>query len=145
MTEYDQVMAPLSVDFVRLMRNWAQSRAGVVRGRFGFTMSSIYEGPIRYDRSPEATVPVLEGEAADVRICLRFVPPRYGQAVELFWDHEGAPFKRLAVQCGKEGVDHHTFRKWVMYGHEALDSALQAYRAGCRQRHEAARAMHAGA
>lgn len=121
----DKIMAGLPDDFVRRMRNWARARAGLLSS-MGVSQSSIYDGPIRVDRNPEARLPILEGEAKDTGVMLARVPARYRQAVELWWDHEGAPLRWLARKTGKQGVNKATFVEWVMKGHELLQVEVKA-------------------
>ncbi len=142
MREDQKILDPLSYEFRAMMRNWARSRAGLLRG-LGVAMSSIYDGPIRYDRSPEAGVEVLQGPAADIQYCLGYVPPRYRQAVELYWDQPGASLRSLARKTGKTGVDRYTFMVWVVRGHEILAATLSAYRDVCRRREAQTRALQA--
>lgn len=119
----DKIYAAIDENFKRRMRNWARSRAGLLAA-MGLAYSSIYEGPIRVDRNPEARLPILEGEARDTDAMLKTIPPRYGQAVELFWDYEGRSLRHLARRCGKHGVNHETFEAWVLKGHELLGAAV---------------------
>lgn len=121
----DKIMAGLPEDFVRRMRNWARARAGLLSA-MGISFTSAYEG-FRYDRSPELGIPVLAGDAEQTDALLKRLPPRYRQAVELWWDHEGAPLRYLARKTGKHGVDHHTFVVWVQKGHEALMAEVRAH------------------
>ena len=115
----ERIYAEIDEDFQRRMRNWARARAGLPAA-MGVAQSSIYEGPIRYDRNPEARLPILEGEASDTDAMVKRLPPRYGQAVELFWDYEGASLRALSRRCGKRGCNHETFEGWVLKGHELL-------------------------
>ena len=138
----ERIFRAISDDFVRKMRNWARTRAGLLHG---VTSTSIYDGPIRVDRSPELMIPLLEGDAQDVTYGLQQLPARYRQAVELFWDMEGASLRRLAKRCGKHGVNHETFEAWVIKGHELLRVELGAHIRRCRARADQARALGAGA
>jgi len=119
----ERIYGQIGDDFKRRMQNWARARAGLLSA-MGVAMSSIYDGPIRVDRSPELRLPILEGEASDTDAMLKAIPPRYGQAVELFWDYEGQSLRALARRCGKTGVNHETFEAWVMKGHELLVVAV---------------------
>lgn len=139
-----KIYAPLSEDFVRLMRNWARARAGLLAS-LGLAMSSIYDGPIRIDRNPEPRIPVLEGDAQNVSEALMRVPARYRQAVELFWDMEGASLRQLARRCGKEGVNYFTFESWVIIGHERLREALDRSNALCAAKRLESQSLGAGA
>jgi len=127
----DKIMAGLPEDFVRRMRNWARARAGLLAG-MGISFTSAYAG-FRYDRNPELRIPVLEGDYQDTDAAIKRVPPRYRQAVELWWDHEGARLRWLARKTGKKGVDHHTFVAWVQKGHELLRVEIRAHVERCRE------------
>lgn len=131
----DGVMELVPDDMRRRMRNWARARAGLLAS-MGITSTSIYDGPIRVDRNPESRLPILEGEAKDTDEALRKVPARYRQAVELYWDYEGQSLRRLAKRTGKVGVNHETFKAWVIKGHQLLEEAVAACTAKWRGVHE---------
>lgn len=111
-----KVYQAISEHFIRQMRNWALTCAGV--GGTERVISSIYlaSGGDSYGQSHE---PVLIGEAEDVNKALGRVPTRYKQAVSLFWQFEGRTTSWLANRCGG-GVDWHTYQDRVIHGHELV-------------------------
>ena len=161
----ERIYGAVDGEFTRRMRNWARARAGLLRD-LGIAFTSAYQG-FRHDRNPEAVMPVMQGDAQDVTQCLQQLPARYRQAVELFWDNEGASLRRLARKCeprparqggndrafmermavmsGKQGVNHETFEAWVMRGHELLVPLMAEHRARCRARQASLKAAGAGA
>lgn len=163
----EKIYAAVDEEFQRRMRNWARATSGLL-GDLGIAFTSAYRG-FRYDRAPEAEMPTLMGDADDVNLCLQQLPPRFRQAVELFWRNEGASLRKVAAQCrpvdrpgkaltedelmmsrlaqksGKTGVNHETFTAWVMRGHELLEPALADHARRCRGKNAALRAVGAGA
>lgn len=113
-----KVYAELTEDFIRRMRNWALTDAGVGLYASAGTLSAIYRlGTVR----GKAPIPVLIGEAADTSRALNVIPARYRQAVMWFWQYEGRPLSWFAM---RRDIDYRTFEVWVMKGHEALKTEL---------------------
>jgi hypothetical protein len=112
----DRIYKAVSENFVRQMRNWALTTAGVVP--MSYAMSSCY-GISAGDTYGESGEPVLLGEAEDVNVALAKLPLRYRTAVMMFWQYEGRPLAWFARRCG-DGVDWRTFEKRMMHGHGLL-------------------------
>ncbi|WP_025041014.1 hypothetical protein [Nitrosospira briensis] len=110
--------------FIRGMRNWALTNAGVIKERR--TISSIYSG-IGGDTYGESNVPLLTGEARDIDQALSALPARYKQAVSLFWQYEGWPLTWFARRSG-QGVDWRTYEQRVIRGHEMLKAEIARQR-----------------
>jgi hypothetical protein len=135
-----KIYGALSEGFIRRMRNWASTTAGVLP--MGYAMSSCY-GISAGDTYGESGEPILIGEAEDINVALVKLPLRYRTAVMLFWRYEGRPLTWFARRCG-DGVDWRTFESRVMHGHELLKSEiarqhekLEKYRAAIKRLHMA--------
>lgn len=105
--------------FLRKMRNWALTTAGVVATNY--LISSCYEPAPRDTYGDSQPQPVLIGEAEDVNHALLQLPLRYRQAVSLFWQYEDRP---LAWFGRRLAIDWRTFEARVMHGHELLKAEL---------------------
>ena len=119
-----KIYAELNHDFIRRMRNWALTNAGV--GIYANTgdLSAIYRlGGMR----GRTAVPVLIGEAEDTSRALNGIPARYRQAVMWFWQFEGRPLCWFARRSG-EGVDYRTYEARVLKGHTLLRAELSRAR-----------------
>ena len=119
MSWHGQIMAPLSENFIRRMRNWTRAKvSGASRGY----------ARMRWDDAPrgsswhEAPLPLLSGEADDTDAALQTLDIRERRAVMLFWAWEKQELTTLARRCG--GIDVRTYRDRVMRGHVALIDAL---------------------
>jgi hypothetical protein len=131
-----KIYGAISESFIRRMRNWALTTAGVVP--MSYAMSSCY-GISSGDTYGDSREPILLGEAEDVHAALIKLPLRYRLAVMSFWRYEGRPLSWFAPRCG-EGVDWRTFERRVMQGHELLKAELarqhekvELYRAAARK------------
>ncbi|SEN71514.1 hypothetical protein SAMN05216404_106170 [Nitrosospira multiformis] len=109
----------VSENFIRQMRNWALTTAGVVSSNY--LISSCYDPAPRDTYGDGQRQPVLMGEAEDVNNALLQLPLRYRQAVSLFWQYEDRP---LAWFGRRLMIDWRTFEVRVMHGHELLRSEL---------------------
>lgn len=115
-----RILDVLPGDFVRRMRNWAKSNAGM--GSLGYGQQPMWRATPSGGRG-ELPINILSGEASDTDAAIAKLPARYGQAVKLFWQYEGQPLTALAKRCGV-GVDYRTFEKRVMDGHDQLRGEL---------------------
>jgi hypothetical protein len=115
-----KIYREISENFIRQMRNWALTNAGVVPN--SCTISSCYRGGARDTYGDAAREPVLIGEAEDVNAALNQLPLRYRHAVSLFWQYEGRPMIWLAGRCGR--IDWRTYESRVLHGHELLAAEL---------------------
>lgn len=115
-----RIMAELTNDFIRRLRNWASLNGR--EGKAEISPSSMFSAAGGGNRR-EATMPRLEGEAQDTDRALSVLPIRYRQAVMLFWQYENQPLSVLARRCG-QGVDYRTYRDRVMQGHILLRSEI---------------------
>lgn len=105
--------------FIRMMRNWALTTAGVVPTNY--LISSCYDQAAHDTYGDSQPQPVLIGEAEDVNNALLQLPLRYRQAVSLFWQYEDRP---LAWFGRRLAIDWRTFEARVMHGHELLKAEL---------------------
>jgi hypothetical protein len=121
-----KVYAALTDDFIRRMRNWAQTNAGVGI----YAMSAAYS--LARIRGGETPMPVLIGESEDTSRALDAIPARYRQAVMWFWQFEGRPLCWFARRSG-EGVDYRTYEARVLKGHELLKAELYRAREAAEQ------------
>ena len=128
-----RVYNELPHDFIRRMRNWAASEAGV-RPRL---ISAVYRGMPRTVYNG-GHVPILFGEASDVELAMHALQPAYRVAVVLFWSFEGMPLRQLAEKCGV--ADYRTFASRLSRGHGELRAELARRRAQFAQLEAANRA-----
>lgn len=112
-----RVYSELPENFIRLMRNWASSEAGVG----SWLISRVYKGMPRTIYAG-GRVPILRGEASDVELAMRVLQPAYRVAVVLFWSFEGMSFRQLAERCGL--ACHQTYQSRLSRGHEQLRAEL---------------------
>lgn len=120
----DKIYQAISEDFIRRMRNWAKSGAGLIRsnGRISSIYSQVLPGGYRHGSFDP---PVLMGEASDVDMALLAVPIRYRQAVQQFWRNEGRSLRWHAGHC-RIGLNYETFEAWVIKGHARLQVEIYA-------------------
>jgi hypothetical protein len=116
----DRIYKAVSENFIRQMRNWALTTAGVIP--MSYAMSSCY-GISAKDTYGDGGEPILIGEAEDINVALLTMPLRFRIAVMLFWQYEGRPLAWFARRCG-DGVDWRTFERRVVHGHELLKAAI---------------------
>jgi len=109
------VMADLTEDFVRRMRNWAMGSCG---SSIDFAQVDLAGGGGTGAGYREASMPVLTGEAKDTDDALHALPIRYRRAVELYWAWETTELSVLARRCG--GIDYRTYVIRVKDGHILL-------------------------
>ncbi len=112
----ESIIAELPPEFVRKMRNWAMAAVGQSFTMLMYSFTSAYTGMLPGGGGGDG-VPKLHGESEDVWAGLAKVPPKYRQAVMLFWTDEGRGLRWLGRRLK---IDDHTAKARVRKGHELL-------------------------
>jgi hypothetical protein len=120
-----KIYEAIDSDFIRMMQNWARATAGIGIASY---VSPAYDDSWAGYR--HASMPLLQGEAADVSILLERIAPPLRRPVMVFWQFEGRPIARLARAVR---IDPRTYVGRVIDGHAALQRALRAYREAIAQ------------
>lgn len=124
-----QIIRELPPEFVRKMRNWVRSE---LDGGM-YAASKMFEDVIASSDGYDSHMPILQGEAWDVNICLQTLAPKYREAVRDFWKWEGNSIRWLGRRLH---VEHHTARARLDEGHRQLQAALHKLADRCRRYNE---------
>jgi hypothetical protein len=118
----DGIKDALTADFISRMQDWARGQEVPI-----VASSWPSDGPGAGIGSTAKyhvhRIPPLLGRAQDTGMALSELPVRYKQAVKQFWIYEG---QTLRWHGRHRGVDHKTFKIWVIKGHELLKAEFAA-------------------
>jgi DNA-directed RNA polymerase specialized sigma24 family protein len=115
------IVAALSPDVVRRMRNWVDWKGG--GGRYS-TFTTDYDSIVISDGYREASMPILVAEAQQTDRALKTIPDELGTAVALFW--LGGEDMSYVEMGGQLGCSDKTCKARILRGHQVL--ILEIYR-----------------